>query len=156
MVFSWGASGLVVTFWLLGGSWCRQAPIADLQPFLAKDGSLGYRGVSIGRKRLAFWLLGSELPVIDGHYWGVYPRRQLMDVMQRLVDKGNSILVIEHNLDVIRCADWIVDLGPEGGDKGGEIVVTGTPEEVAEHPTSQTGRYLKQVLEQHPPEVVVG
>ena len=52
-------------------------------------------------------------------------------------------------------ADWIVDLGPEGGDKGGEIVVCGTPEEVAEHPTSHTGRYLKQVLEQHPPEVVV-
>jgi len=75
----------------------------------------------------------------------------MMDVIQRLVDKGNSVLVIEHNLDVIRCADWIVDLGPEGGDKGGEIVVTGTPEEVAEHPTSHTGRYLKQVLEQHPP-----
>ena len=79
---------------------------------------------------------------------------KLMDVMQRLVDKGNSILVIEHNLDVIRCADWIVDLGPEGGDKGGEIVVTGTPEEVAEHPTSHTGRYLKQVLAQHPPQLV--
>ena len=75
---------------------------------------------------------------------------QLMDVMQRLVDKGNSILVIEHNLDVIRCADWIIDLGPDGGDKGGEIVVVGTPETVAEHPTSHTGRYLKQVLEQHP------
>jgi excinuclease ABC subunit A len=81
---------------------------------------------------------------------------RLLDGKQRLVDKGNSILVIEHNLDVIRCADWIVDLGPEGGDKGGEIVVTGTPEEVAEHATSHTGRYLKQVLEQHPPEVVVG
>jgi excinuclease ABC subunit A len=79
---------------------------------------------------------------------------QLMDVMQRLVDKSNSILVIEHNLDVIRCADWIVDLGPEGGDKGGEIVVYGTPEEVVEYPTSHTGRYLKQVLEQHPSEVV--
>jgi excinuclease ABC subunit A len=62
-----------------------------------------------------------------------------MDVMQRLVDKGNSILVIEHNLDVIRCADWIIDLGPDGGDKGGEIVVVGTPETVAEHPTSHTG-----------------
>ena len=70
--------------------------------------------------------------------------------MQRLVDKGNSILVIEHNLDVIRCADWIIDLGPEGGDKGGEILVTGTPEEVAAHPTSHTARYLKQVLIQHP------
>jgi excinuclease ABC subunit A len=77
-----------------------------------------------------------------------------MEVMQRLVDKGNSILVIEHNLDVIRCADWIIDLGPDGGDKGGEIVVVGTPETVAEHPTSHTGRYLGQVLEQHPPEPV--
>jgi len=66
------------------------------------------------------------------------------------VDKGNSVLVIEHNLDVIRCSDWIVDLGPEGGDKGGQIVVTGTPETVAAHPTSHTGRYLKQVLAQHP------
>ena len=87
---------------------------------------------------------------------GSHGIHKLMDVMQRLVDKGNSILVIEHNLDVIRCADWIVDLGPEGGDKGGEIVVCGTPEEVAVHPTSHTGRYLKQVLEQHPAEVVVG
>jgi len=55
---------------------------------------------------------------------------------------------------VIRCADWIIDLGPEGGDKGGEIVVCGTPEEVAEHPTSHTALYLKQVLVQHPPEAV--
>ena len=71
-----------------------------------------------------------------------------------ILDDYNDLLATEHNLDVIRFADWIVDLGPEGGDKGGEIVVTGTPEEVAEHPTSHTGRYLKQVLEQHPPEVV--
>jgi excinuclease ABC subunit A len=63
-------------------------------------------------------------------------------------------LVIEHNLDVIRCADWIIDLGPEGGNKGGEIVVVGTPEEVAEHATSHTGRYLKQVLKLHPPQAV--
>ena len=101
---------------------------------------------------------GKTLYLIDEPTTGLsfYDVHKLMDVMQRLVDKGNSILVIEHNLDVIRCADWIVDLGPEGGDKGGEIVVTGTPEEVADHPTSHTGRYLKQVLEQHPPEVVVG
>ena len=83
-------------------------------------------------------------------------RITVMDVMQRLVDKGNLILVIEHNLDVIRCADWIIDLGPDGGDKGGEIVVVGTPETVAEHPTSHTGRYLKEVLKQHPPEVLAG
>ncbi|MFZ9952819.1 MAG: excinuclease ABC subunit UvrA, partial [Vulcanococcus sp.] len=101
---------------------------------------------------------GKTLYLIDEPTTGLsfYDVHKLMDVMQRLVDKGNSILVIEHNLDVIRCSDWIIDLGPEGGDKGGQIVVTGTPEEVAEHPTSHTGRYLKQVLAQHPPEVVGG
>ena len=96
---------------------------------------------------------GKTLYLIDEPTTGLsfYDVHKLMDVMQRLVDKGNSILVIEHNLDVIRCADWIIDLGPEGGDKGGEIVVCGTPEEVAAHPTSHTGRYLAQVLAQHPP-----
>ena len=96
---------------------------------------------------------GKTLYLIDEPTTGLsfYDVHKLMDVMQRLVDKGNSILVIEHNLDVIRCGDWVIDLGPEGGDKGGEIVVAGTPEEVAEHPTSHTGRYLKQVLAQHPP-----
>ena len=99
---------------------------------------------------------GKTLYLIDEPTTGLsfYDVHKLMDVMQRLVDKGNSILVIEHNLDVIRCGDWVIDLGPEGGDKGGEIVVAGTPEEVAEHPTSHTGRYLKQVLTQHPPELV--
>ena len=99
---------------------------------------------------------GKTLYLIDEPTTGLsfYDVHKLMDVMQRLVDKGNSILVIEHNLDVIRCGDWVIDLGPEGGDKGGEIVVAGTPEEVAEHPTSHTGRYLKQVLEQHPPQEV--
>ncbi len=101
---------------------------------------------------------GKTLYLIDEPTTGLsfYDVHKLMDVMQRLVDKGNSILVIEHNLDVIRCGDWVIDLGPEGGDKGGEIVVAGTPEEVAEHPTSHTGRYLKQVLAQHPPELVAG
>ncbi|CAK6697205.1 excinuclease ABC subunit UvrA [Synechococcus sp. CBW1107] len=99
---------------------------------------------------------GKTLYLIDEPTTGLsfYDVHKLMDVIQRLVDKGNSVLVIEHNLDVIRCSDWIIDLGPEGGDKGGKIVVTGTPEEVAEHPTSHTGRYLKQVLEQHPPQSV--
>ncbi|MFM7360693.1 MAG: excinuclease ABC subunit UvrA [Cyanobium sp.] len=99
---------------------------------------------------------GKTLYLIDEPTTGLsfYDVHKLMDVIQRLVDKGNSILVIEHNLDVIRCADWIIDLGPEGGDRGGEIVVTGTPEEVAEHPTSHTGRYLKQVLAQHPPQAL--
>ncbi|HSQ21247.1 MAG TPA: excinuclease ABC subunit UvrA [Coriobacteriia bacterium] len=73
--------------------------------------------------------------------------RQLLNVLQRLVEGGNTVLVIEHNLDVIKSADWIIDLGPEGGDRGGDIVVAGTPEEVAAHSTSHTGRFLKPVLE---------
>jgi excinuclease ABC subunit A len=72
--------------------------------------------------------------------------RQLLIVLQRLVDAGNTVLVIEHNLDVIKSADTIIDLGPEGGERGGEIVAVGTPEEIAAHPTSHTGRFLKPVL----------
>ncbi|MFM7642885.1 MAG: excinuclease ABC subunit UvrA, partial [Cyanobium sp.] len=95
---------------------------------------------------------GKTLYLIDEPTTGLsfYDVHKLVDVVQRLVEKGNSVLVIEHNLDVIRCADWIIDLGPEGGDKGGEIVVCGTPEEVAAHPTSHTGRYLRKALAQHP------
>jgi excinuclease ABC subunit A len=73
--------------------------------------------------------------------------RQLLHVLQRLVEGGNTVLVIEHNLDVIKSADWVVDLGPEGGDRGGQIVAAGTPEEVAECRHSHTGRFLKPVLE---------
>ena len=69
---------------------------------------------------------------------------KLLEVLQRLCDTGNSVLVIEHNLDVIKCADYIIDLGPEGGDGGGTIVATGTPEEVAQNPNSYTGQYLKK------------
>jgi len=99
---------------------------------------------------------GKTLYLIDEPTTGLsfFDVHKLMDVMQRLVDKGNSILVIEHNLDVIRCSDWVIDLGPEGGDKGGQIVVCGTPEEVAQHQGSHTGCYLAQVLAQHPPQVV--
>ena len=70
----------------------------------------------------------------------------LLEVLHKLVDKGNTVVVIEHNLDVIKTADWIIDLGPEGGDKGGEVVATGTPEEVARKAGSYTGQYLKRVL----------
>ena len=72
--------------------------------------------------------------------------RRLLGVVQGLVDKGNSVLVIEHNLDVIKSADWIVDMGPEGGNGGGTVVATGTPEDVAAHPDSYTGRYLAEIL----------
>jgi excinuclease ABC subunit A len=73
--------------------------------------------------------------------------RVLLHVLHRLVDRGNTVLVIEHNLDVIKTADWIVDLGPEGGTRGGSIVATGTPEDVARVDASHTGRYLRGMLE---------
>jgi excinuclease ABC subunit A len=73
--------------------------------------------------------------------------RMLLGVLHRLVDRGNTVVVIEHNLDVIKTADWIVDLGPEGGDRGGDLVVAGTPEEVAEAEASYTGHYLRRTLE---------
>ena len=72
---------------------------------------------------------------------------KLLEVLQRLVDTGNTVVVIEHNLDVIKCADWLIDLGPEGGDGGGSVVVTGTPETVAACEESFTGQYLKRTLE---------
>ncbi|MDY7015006.1 MAG: excinuclease ABC subunit UvrA, partial [Cyanobacteriota bacterium] len=95
---------------------------------------------------------GKTLYLIDEPTTGLsfYDVHHLLNVLQRLVDKGNSILVIEHNLDILRCADWIIDLGPEGGDRGGEVIAVGTPEEVADNPQSYTGMYLKQVLQQHP------
>jgi excinuclease ABC subunit A len=72
--------------------------------------------------------------------------RLLLEVLHRLVEKGNTVLVIEHNLDVIKTADWIIDLGPEGGARGGQIVAQGTPEEVAQVPGSHTGHYLRPLL----------
>ncbi len=75
---------------------------------------------------------------------------KLLDVLHELVDQGNTVVVIEHNLEVIKTADWIVDLGPEGGDAGGHVVAIGTPEEIAATRESYTGQYLKQVLKRRP------
>ncbi|MDU2244784.1 MAG: excinuclease ABC subunit A, partial [Haemophilus parainfluenzae] len=72
--------------------------------------------------------------------------KQLLEVLHRLRDQGNTIVVIEHNLDVIKTADWIVDLGPEGGSGGGQIIATGTPEEVSKVKGSHTARFLKDIL----------
>jgi excinuclease ABC subunit A len=92
---------------------------------------------------------GNTIYVLDEPTTGLHFEdiRKLLAVLQRLVDSGNTVLVIEHNLDVIKTADWIVDLGPEGGDGGGTVVVAGTPEDVAAHPTSHTGRFLAEVLD---------
>ena len=82
-------------------------------------------------------------PTVGLHYDDV---AKLLEVLNRLVDKGNSVVVIEHNMDIIKCADHIIDIGPEGGLGGGKIVAKGTPEEVANTPGSHTGKYLKKVL----------
>ena len=76
--------------------------------------------------------------------------RKLLDVLSRLVEAGNTVLVIEHNLDVIKCADWVIDLGPEGGPAGGQVIAQGTPETVARTRGSYTGRFLKPLLKSRP------
>ena len=91
---------------------------------------------------------GRTIYILDEPTTGLHTDdvRKLLEVLQRLVDSGNTVVVIEHNLDVIKCADHLIDLGPEGGDGGGGIVVTGTPEEAAACPRSYTGQYLKKML----------
>ena len=91
---------------------------------------------------------GKTLYILDEPTTGLHfaDVMQLMEVIQRLVDQGNTVLMIEHNLDVLLQADYIIDLGPEGGDRGGEVIVTGTPEEVAEWAPSYTGQYIKEIL----------
>ncbi|TMK69181.1 MAG: ATP-binding cassette domain-containing protein, partial [Actinobacteria bacterium] len=91
---------------------------------------------------------GRTLYILDEPTTGLHfaDIEKLLDVLQRLVDAGNTVLVIEHNLDVIKQADWIVDLGPEGGEAGGEMIATGTPEDVADVEESYTGQFLRHVL----------
>ena len=92
---------------------------------------------------------GATFYILDEPTTGLhmYDVSKLIDVLQKLVGAGNTVLVIEHNLDVIKCADWIIDLGPEGGDGGGLVVAAGTPEQVAENPESFTGAYLQKALQ---------
>ncbi len=94
---------------------------------------------------------GKTLYILDEPTTGLHFHdiEQLLHVLDHLRDRGNTILIIEHNLDVIKTADWIIDLGPEGGDKGGTIVTTGTPEDIMTHTESHTGQYLKPVIERH-------
>jgi excinuclease ABC subunit A len=91
---------------------------------------------------------GSTFYILDEPTTGLHTDdvRRLIDVLQRLADAGNTVLVIEHNLDVIKTADYLIDLGPEGGAEGGQVVCTGTPEQVAQCPQSYTGKYLKRYL----------
>jgi excinuclease ABC subunit A len=99
-------------------------------------------------KELSRRATGNTLYILDEPTTGLHFEdvRKLLEVLHALVEQGNTVVVIEHNLEVIKTADWIIDLGPEGGDKGGEIVATGTPEQVVQEPRSYTGHYLKPLL----------
>jgi excinuclease ABC subunit A len=103
-------------------------------------------------KELSKRATGRTLYILDEPTTGLHFHdvAKLLDVLHELVDQGNTVVVIEHNLEVIKTADWIVDLGPEGGDAGGEVIAVGTPEEIAANPRSYTGQYLKQVLKRMP------
>lgn len=92
---------------------------------------------------------GKTIYVLDEPTTGLHfaDVHKLVEILHRLTDEGNTVVVIEHNLDVIKVVDYIIDMGPDGGDRGGTVVVAGTPEQVAEHPTSYTGKYVKQMLE---------
>jgi excinuclease ABC subunit A len=100
-------------------------------------------GAELAKRQTGRTLYLLDEPTVGLHFEDV---KKLVDVLQRLVATGNTVLVIEHNLDVIKCADWLIDLGPEGGNKGGQIIAAGTPEEIARKAGSHTGQYLKKVL----------
>jgi excinuclease ABC subunit A len=102
-------------------------------------------------KELSRRATGRTLYILDEPTTGLHfeDTRKLLEVLHELVDSGNTVLVIEHNLDVVKTADWVLDLGPEGGDGGGRIVAEGTPEDVAGVAESWTGRYLRETLDRH-------
>ena len=116
----------------------------------ARAHAVGRRGPAgqAGQSELAKRSTGHTIYILDEPTTGLHFEdiRKLLTVLSRLVDQGNTVLVIEHNLDVIKTADWIIDLGPEGGDGGGEVVVEGTPELVAKTPGSYTGQFLAPLL----------
>ena len=105
------------------------------------------------RKKLAAELskrsTGKTIYIFDEPTTGLHfaDVHKLVDILARLTEGGNTVIVIEHNLEVIKTADYIIDIGPEGGDKGGTVVACGTPEEVAESPNSYTGKYIKMMLD---------
>src|SRR5690606_4675860 len=103
-------------------------------------------------KELSRKATGKTLYILDEPTTGLHFHdvAKLLDVLNELVEQGNTVVVIEHNLEVIKIADWVLDLGPEGGDGGGELIAAGTPEDIAAEPRSYTGRFLKELLERRP------
>ena len=104
-------------------------------------------------KELSRRATGRTLYILDEPTTGLHFEdvRKLLEVLHTLVEQGNTVVVIEHNLEVIKTADWVLDLGPEGGEGGGRIVAEGTPEDIAANPESHTGRFLRPILARHAP-----
>ena len=136
----------------------RLQPLADVGLGYIKLGqsSSTLSGGESQRVKLAYYLslekADPTLFIFDEPTTGLHFHdiRKLLDAFDALILRGHSILIIEHNMDVIKCADYIIDMGPEGGEEGGTIVATGTPEQVAQCPESYTGQYLKKKLEETP------
>lgn len=127
----------------LSGGEAQRLKICSEMTNLPEATRIPGRGGKEGNNDTGFLYILDE-PTIGLHFRDV---KALLDILQRLVDAGNTVLVIEHNLDVIKASDWIVDLGPEGGDKGGRIIFSGRPDEIVKVEESYTGRYLKEHLE---------
>ncbi|MCA9954439.1 MAG: excinuclease ABC subunit UvrA, partial [Anaerolineales bacterium] len=100
-------------------------------------------------KELSRVATGRTVYILDEPTTGLHfaDVQKLLDVLHRLVDAGNTVVVIEHNMDVIKTADWLIDLGPEGGDGGGQIIAQGTPEQIAQIEESYTGQFLREILQ---------
>jgi excinuclease ABC subunit A len=128
----------------------RGKSIADVLDMTVTEGREAQR-IKLA-KELSRRATGRTLYILDEPTTGLHFEdvRKLLEVLHQLVNTGNTVLVIEHNLEVIKTADWVLDLGPEGGEGGGRVVASGTPEEIAESPASHTGRFLKPILARHP------
>ena len=124
-------------------------PVSYTHLDVYKRQGLGYIRLGQPSTELSKRGTGKTIYVLDEPTTGLHfaDVHKLIEILRRLSEGGNTVVVIEHNLDVIKTADYIIDIGPEGGDKGGTVIAQGTPEEVAENPISYTGKYVKKYLE---------
>ena len=124
-------------------AWVMSASASRPRPYLAVKPSVSNCSRELSRRATGRTLYVLDEPSVGLHAADVH---KLIEVLQRLVEAGNSVLIIEHNLDIIKVADYLIDLGPEGGDRGGELIAEGTPEEVCGNSKSYTGQVLKNIL----------
>ena len=143
-----GKTTLNEAFLFDAGLISRMGKVEDKNTVSDFDSEEQKRGISISTSLSTVPYKDKTFYILDEPTTGLhtYDVDKLIKILARLRESGNTVLIIEHNLDVIKTADWIIDLGPEGGDKGGTVIACGTPEQIAERPESYTGRFLKKVL----------